>query len=360
MTVLPGGLLIYGAYGYTGELTARLARAHRLDPVVAGRDGEKVRQVGNRYGFAHRAFALDDPAALDAGLDGIAVALHCAGPFSRTAKPMADACLRRGVHYLDITGELGVFESLAARHLEAKQASVMLMPGVGFDVVPSDCLAAHLKARLPDASQLTLAFTSPGRLSHGTSLTVIENLHSGGWVRRNGKLTVIPTGSLVRSIDYGDGPRLSMAIPWGDLCTAYHSTGIASIEVFSGVSRTMLTGARAARHLGWLLGSRPVQRWLKGRVAARGAGPSDEQRERGSSVLWGEVKNAAGKTARARLRTQDPYTLTALTSLEIARRVLEGGVRPGFQTPAMVFGADFITTFEGVVREDLMRDNGAS
>src|SRR5205823_3031807 len=114
-------------------------------------------------------------ATMDDCLREVQVVLHCAGPFSRTAKPMADGCLRNRVHYLDITGEIGVFESLAARDGEAKSAGVMLMPGVGFDVVPSDCLAAHLNRRLPSATKLTLAIQGQSRLSRGTLTTMLEN-----------------------------------------------------------------------------------------------------------------------------------------------------------------------------------------
>ena len=153
----------------------------------------------------YRVFSLDDPAALGAGLDGVAAVLNCAGPFSRTARPMAEACLRRGVHYLDVTGEIAVFEELASRDAEAQAAGVMLLPGVGFDVVPSDCLAAHLKRRLPSATKLALGFQAVSRLSRGTAMTMVENLPPGGMIRRGGVLTRVPAGWQTRAIDFGAG-----------------------------------------------------------------------------------------------------------------------------------------------------------
>jgi short subunit dehydrogenase-like uncharacterized protein len=350
---MTGRILIYGANGYTGELTARFARDQDTDCIVAGRSAEKVRAVSGRYGFESRVFSLADPSGVERGLSGVAVVLHCAGPFSRTSKPMADACLRQGVHYLDITGEVSVFEALAARSEEARRASVMLMPGAGFDVVPSDCLAAYVASKVTAASELVLAFRGLGGISHGTMTTMAENLHRGGFVRKNGKLTQIVTGSLVRQIDYGDGVlRRSMAIVWGDISTAFHTTGISNIEVYVPATAAMIAGARVVSRLGGLLSSKPVRRLIQSRIDARPAGPTDAERARGKSMLFAEARSASGAQARAWLETPEGYTLTALTSLEIARRVAAGGARPGFQTPAGLFGADFVLGFDGVRRRD--------
>ena len=129
--------------------------------------------------------------------------LHCAGPFSRTARPMVEACLRNKKHYTDITGEIAVFEACAALDKKAQEAGIMLMPGVGFDVVPTDCLAKHLKGRLPTATRLSLAFYGVGRLSHGTQATMIMNIGKGGAIRRDGKITGVPAAWKTREIDFG-------------------------------------------------------------------------------------------------------------------------------------------------------------
>jgi len=150
-------LLIYGSNGYTGDLIARFAVNQGLRPILAGRNREKISAQANELGLEYRIFPLHDSAAIDAVLDDVSTVLHCAGPFALTSKPMAQACLRAKAHYLDITGEIGVLESLARRDADAKSVGVMLLPGTGFDVVPSDCLAAHLKRRLPSATRLTLA-----------------------------------------------------------------------------------------------------------------------------------------------------------------------------------------------------------
>src|ERR1700730_6262083 len=147
---------IYGATGYTGKLTARTAKEKGLKPILAGRNEAKLKAIAEPLGFQSRAFDLSERTKLDAALAEVDAVLHIAGLFSSTSKPMADACLRTGTHYLDITGEIDVFEALAARDAEARQAGIMLLPGVGFDVVPSDCLAVHLKEKLPDADDLKI------------------------------------------------------------------------------------------------------------------------------------------------------------------------------------------------------------
>ncbi len=300
----------------------------------------------------HRVFPLDNPVLVDAGLKDVAVVLNCAGPFTRTARPMADACLRRRVHYLDITGEISVFEELAGSDAEARAAGVMLMPGAGFDVVPSDCLAAHLKRRLPTANKLALGFQALGGLSRGTATTLVENLPRGGMVRQGGVLTPVPTAWRTRVIDFGRGPVPAMTIPWGDVATAYRSTGIPDIEVYTAASRTQVIAGRLLRWFGWAAGSPAVQGYLKRRIQAGPPGPSDEERARGQSLLWGEAADAAGGRVVSRLRGPEGYTLTMWAALAAAKRVLEGDAPPGFRTPSLAYGPDFVLELPGVSRTD--------
>lgn len=347
-----GDWLLYGAYGYTGELTVRLAVERGLRPILAGRNAEKLKPVASKHGLSMRPFSLDDPQAVDRGLDGVGFVLHCAGPFSHTYKQMSDGCLRAKAHYLDITGEVEVFEGMAARGEKAKAAGILFMPGVGFDVVPSDCLAAHLKRRLPSATRLTLGFQGLGRISRGTATTMIENIHRGGLIRENGRLVRVASGAKKRVIDFGRGPVEATLIPWGDLATAYRSTGIGNIEVYSVFPKSSTSMMKLARPFGWLLGSAPIQKLLKSQIQKQPPGPSDEERQRGLSLLWGEATDDAGGRVESRLRGPEGYTLTALTSLAVVEKILGGDAPAGFQTPAMAYGPDFILEIPGVTRED--------
>jgi short subunit dehydrogenase-like uncharacterized protein len=343
--------LLYGANGYTGSLIARTAVAQGFRPVLAGRNATALNELAHALGLEHRVFGLDDPAAIDHGLRGMAAVLHCAGPFAHTSKRIADACVRTGVHYLDVTGEISVFEALAARSAEANAAGVMLLPGVGFDVVPSDCLAAHLKRCLPSATRLTLAITALGRVSRGTATTIVESLGRGGMVRENGVLRTVPAAWKTRAIDFGEGPVKAITIPWGDVATAFYSTGIPNIEVYLAAPLGTRLAARTSRLLSGVLASSWVQRFLKRRIQSGPPGPSDDERVRGRSVVYGEVSDNTGRKAAARLRGPEGYTLTARAALAIVQRVLAGQTRPGFQTPSTAYGPDLV--LEGVVREDL-------
>ena len=343
--------LIYGATGYTGRLVAQHAVEAGLQPILAGRNRAAVEALAQALGVEHRCFALDDAGALNAGLRGMGVVLHCAGPFSQTSRPMADACLRAGVHYLDITGEIEVMEALAARADEARSAGVMLMPGCGFDVVPSDCLALHLHERLPSATHLMLGIRGTGPLSHGTATTMVEHRARGGVIRRNGKLVQVPTAWRARRIDFGDGQqRMTMTIPWGDIATVYRTTGIPNIEVYAAVSPALRYLALASRLAAPLLASAFVKKQMKQRIDARPAGPDDRELNHGASYVWGRVEDAQGASAEARLRLPNGYLLTAVTALLVLRRVLAGDFTPGFQTPARQYGADFILEVAGTTR----------
>jgi short subunit dehydrogenase-like uncharacterized protein len=351
--VLTGPWLLYGANGYTGELVARLAaeRGHR--PVLAGRRADAVCALADALRLERRLFALDDPARIDAALAGMAAVLHCAGPFSRTSRPMADACLRTGTHYLDLTGEVEVFEALLARDASARERGVMLLPGAGFDVVPSDCLAVHLKRRLPSARRLAIAYGGFGRISRGTATTAIEGLGRPGLVRRGGVLTPVPVAATTKRVDFGDGPRTVVSIPLGDVTTAWHSTGIPDVEVFFAAPLHLRAMAVAGRHLGSVLGSAPVRRWMTRRVLAGPPGPTAEERARGRAFVWGEVEDDAGRKAASRLAMPEGYTFTAAAALALVERVLAGQAPPGFQTPGKAYGPDFVLALDGVTRTDL-------
>jgi short subunit dehydrogenase-like uncharacterized protein len=344
--------LVYGATGYTGSLTARTAKERGLKPILAGRNETKLKAIAEPLGLQYRAFDLSEQAKLDAALAEVDTVLHMAGPFSATSKPMADACLRTGTHYLDITGEIDVFEALAARDAEAKNMGVMLMPGVGFDVVPSDCLAKHLQQRLADATDLKIYFSGSTVMSRGTARTLIEGIPLGVRVRRDGRIVAV-SRPIESTCDFGKGPGPTIAIPWGDVSTACHSTRIPNIEVHMAATSQVKFAARMPDFVRRIAGTSFAQTWLKALVDRMPEGPSEDVRRDARMVLVGVVTNARGERARTRLTTSEGYTLTAQTALEIARRVAGGEAKPGFQTPSLVFGADFILQFELVRREEL-------
>ena len=346
-------LLIYGASGYTGALIARYAAEYGLTPILAGRDRAKVQAVAEPLGLAARSGSLEDPAVLRAMLAGITCVLNCAGPFARTALPLFEACLAAGAHYLDIAGEIDVFEALAARREAAQRAGIMALPGVGFDVVPSDCLAAHLAQRLPGATHLALGIRSSGSVSHGTASTMLEQIGASAMIREEGRLTPVRLGSRQRQIDFGRGLQSTVAIAWGDVANAFYSTGIPNIEVYWSVPRLLATALKFAGGLTALAASPSARRFLQRQIDARPAGPNDAERAAGACILWGEASNAAGERVSARLITPEGYDLTVRAALHIARAVLAGKATPGYQTPSSWGGPDLVLELAGVRREAL-------
>jgi short subunit dehydrogenase-like uncharacterized protein len=327
--------MIYGANGYTGDLIAREAvrRGHR--PILAGRTAKPVQALATELGCEARVFDLEHP-----DLSGVSLVLHCAGPFSHTSAPMVRACLDARAHYLDITGEISVFESIFRRDAEAKERGVVLLPGVGFDVVPTDCLAAALHAKMPDATELWLAFASAGSVSRGTLKTMIEGAGLGSAIRRNGRITRVPQAWDVREIPFPTKPRLAMTIPWGDLSTAFRTTGIPNIRVYSSQSRKSVRTLKRIRPFLPMLRLKPVQR-IALSYANRRTGPSEEERMRTKTELWGRVTNAKGEVVTMTDVVDEGYTFTMRSAVRAVERVLASSLS-GALTPALAFGAEFV------------------
>lgn len=340
-------LLIYGAYGYTGRLIVKECLKHGIKPIIAGRNPEKAMTFANKHGLEYDVFELDEREKLENWLKRGEVVIHCGGPFIHTAKSMVQACLATNTHYLDITGEFQVFDLIKEYGEKAKEKGIMLLPGAGFDVVPSDCLAKHLHNKLPSANDLKLAFVSKGgKLSRGTAKTMIENLGEPQTVRRDGDYEGVPMGKSAREIDYGEFRQISMGISWGDISTAYHSTGIPNIEVFSGTNEQQLAKVRRAARLSFMLRSRTIKNFLMRQMDKRSDGPKEKRRNESEMYLWGQISDGS-KSIEARLKTPNGYTLTALTSVLIAKKILDGDFKPGFQTPSSAYGEGLILEVDG-------------
>ncbi|MCG8466326.1 MAG: saccharopine dehydrogenase NADP-binding domain-containing protein [Xanthomonadales bacterium] len=348
--------MIYGANGYTGALTAREAVKRGLQPVLAGRNRDALKKLATELSLPFRVFDLKDPAVVREGLAEIDLVLHCAGPFSATSRPMVEACLSKQAHYLDITGEIDVFAACHQQDEAAKAAGIVVCPGAGFDVVPTDCMAANLARALPDANHLELAFEAGGGASPGTAKTSVEGLAKGGRIRANGEMTRVPLAYATRTIPFAQGGRHGMTIPWGDVYTAFISTKIPNIKVFLSVPPATSKRLRKIRWMQPLFGIALVQRWLKSRINRNVRGPDTEKRESTNSRVWGQVSNAAGKTLSAELETPNGYELTVTASLGIVSKLLDQPAEQqagGFFTPSMLMGHDYVFQLDGVrwVRE---------
>ena len=342
--------MIYGANGYTGRLIAREAVRRGLKPMLAGRNRDEIAELAQELGLPRRVFDLSNPVEVARNLDGVSIVLHCAGPFSRTAAPMLNACLDLNVHYLDITGEIDVFELCHHAHVRAKHQGVVVLPGSGFDVVPTDCVAAMLKKQLPDATSLVLAFEAGGGPSPGTAKTSVEGLRKGGRARINGELTSVPLAWKSRDFMRDGKARTAMTIPWGDVFTAYVSTGIPNIETYMVVPPKTIERMQWIRRMQFLLSVGFVQSFMKRRIERSTPGPSEKRRSDSGSYVWGEVRNAAGKLAKLEIAAPNGYDLTVTASLGIVEHLLRLTHAPagGYFTPSQLMGADYVLKLPGV------------
>ena len=342
--------LLYGANGYTGVLIAKYAAQYGCRPILAGRREEVIKPLAHELKLPYAIIDLEDAAQLKAALQQVNVVVHAAGPFAHTAKQMIEACLQTGTHYLDINGDISVFEMIKSFDATAKEKNIMLMPGVGFDVVPTDCMALHLRNKLPDATHLKLAFASiGGGVSHGTAMTIVSRLGEGGASRQHGKIVREPIGKKGIWVDFGEKKLFVMSIPWGDISTAYFTTGIPNIETYTGVKPVVYKIMKMQGLFNRLLRMELVKNIIRKKIKNRPAGPSDEMRSKAIAMVWGEAHDAQGVTLADHFTCADGYTLTAHSSLIIAKKVLEGNFKPGYQTPAACYGEKLVKEIPGTV-----------
>jgi len=326
-----GRLLIYGATGYTGQMVAQAAKDAGLDIVLAGRDAGKLAKLALQLDASYRAFAVDDTPALHAALGDCAAVLNCAGPFAATAKPIIEACLATGAHYLDITAEFNVYALAESLSDAAAKAGVMLLPGVGWDVVPSDALAVRTVAQVANPQRLRIALQVAGSMSRGSAISAGEIIAVGLLVRQDGEIVTRPDAQSAE-FNFGEGYVECFPLSFGDLVTAWRSTGVPNIEMFVHV-----TG----------------EAFPQGDLSTLPDGPTAQERDENRAKVVVEVLGADGSLASAMIETVNGYSYTPLAAAEAARRVLAGEHHSGFQTPATVFGPDFATSIPGTQIIDL-------
>jgi short subunit dehydrogenase-like uncharacterized protein len=340
--------MIYGANGYTGELIAREAKRQGKSPIVAGRSAAKIDALARALSLPSKVFHLKTQSSLEDALRGVGLVLNCAGPFSKTAESMMRACIAASAHYLDITGEIDVLEGAHRFDAQARAAGVVLCPGCGFDVVPTDCIALMLKKALPEASELALGFeVSSRQMSAGTAKTMVEGLGKSVKIRRTGRIVDFPLGRALRRIDFGRGEKLAMPIPWGDVASAYYTTRIPNIMVFTPASFLTAALARVSDALAPVLRSLRLQSWLIKRIETHAKGPDAATRQVTPSWVWGEAKDAQGRSRVIRIKTLNGYSLTVFSALAIADHLLTNVCPPGCWTPAVLMGENFILRLPG-------------
>ena len=341
-------VLIYGAYGYSGKLITEECLRNNIKPVIAGRNEEALKTLADKHQLKYKVLSTENTAAIDEALSTVNVLINCAGPFKDTAEPLVEACLRTHTHYLDITGEMRVFEFIHLRDEAAKHAGIMLLPGCGFDVVPTDCLAALLKQELPDAKKLMLAFKSGGKPSKGTTKTSLRNVAKQSYIRKGGQLKQVPFGDLTTKLHWKKKEFHAVAIPWGDVVTAYYSTGIPDIEVYMTMHPQNIRLIRWSKYFKWLLKQEWFQNIVLKFLFRKEKGHDEQERKEKKNLVWGQVWNVKGETISKKMECPSGYETTHLATVAILKKVLNGHIKKGYQTPSSAYGPELLEEIEGI------------
>jgi short subunit dehydrogenase-like uncharacterized protein len=342
--------IIYGAYGYTGELLAKEALSRGYKPILSGRSKEKLLPLANKLNLEALVLNLKDDKLLQDSLQGIDLILNAAGPFKYTSEPIVKTCLKTGTNYLDITGEIPVFEQNFKYHEEAKTQEIAIMSGVGFDVVPTDCMAKYVSEKVSNPIELEIGIVGFGSPSRGTLKTMVEYLTNGRQIRRNGELIKNTKIKGPLSVQFFDKERTLVPVSWGDLSTGYRTTGIPNITTYMPYSKpmaSMIKGNKTKNNIKWKNNIDGLRDWIDKNVH----NPDEEARMKGRSYIWAQARNAKGDKKESWLDTMEGYRFTSISGIKAVEKIFE--LKPkGSLTPALAFGEDFILEFPDTKRYD--------
>lgn len=343
--------MLYGAYGYTGSLIAQEAKNRGHSPVLAGRSAEKLIPFAKKLDLNYIVLDLNDDNILTKTVNEFDLVFHSAGPYKFTSAPMVRACLKTSTNYVDITGEIPVFEQNFEHDAQAKDNGMAIISGVGFDVVPTDCLAKYVSEKITKPTSLDLGIVAMSNPSPGTLKTMLEHYNIGQLIRRNGILKPIENEE-IRKIRFSDKERTVRPVTWGDLSTAYRTTGIPNITTYFPLPKKFPNllgsiGVSPKELLENKESKKNVDRWIEENVH----GPDDFKRKTYRCYISASVYNDQGKEAHAWLETMESYRFTAVAGVRSVEKLFD--VEPtGVLTPALAFGKDFILEIPETKRFD--------
>jgi short subunit dehydrogenase-like uncharacterized protein len=339
-------LMIYGANGYSAQLIIEELISRNIKPILSGRNEITLKQLAQKYDCEFLAFDLPDDEKVDESLKDVHTVLNCAGPFKYTAKDLMEACLRTKTNYLDITGEMPVMHLAFSLDKIAKKKGIVILPSVGFDIIPTDCLAKRLSEQMPDATHLKLGFLNKrGNISRGTWLTTLEFLGGTGKIRRHGKLIDSKIGEFTINVTAKDFSFSGISIPWGDVYSSYYSTGIENVEVYLALPQNIVKSRSLLLLILKLLKVRAIKNIVANYIKKNLTGPTKTERNSTETYVWGRVENAKGEMLEEVYQFMEGYNLTAKGAAECAERVLKNSLKPGTYTPSLAFGSDFMDLF---------------
>lgn len=342
-------IVLFGATGYTGRLTARAMAARGLTPVLAGRNEAALRGLANELGgLPIRVADVANESSVRAIVKAGDVLVTTVGPFARYGKPALEAAIASRAHYLDSTGEPAfirtVFEAYGPR---ARTAGSALLTAFGYDYVPGNTVAAAaLEQAGPKAVRVDVGyyFVGPVAMSQGTATSIVGAMLDPGLLFRNGALRPGYGGVESRSFSVDGRSVKGISVPGTEgiaLPSSYPQ--LTDVNVYMGVGAVAPVLSAVSRAQQAMLASTSYKRLL-GKVADRlvssGKGPSDEARASTGAHVIGIAYDAAGKAlATAELRGVNVYTYTAGILAWGAAKALDGLLKgDGALGPVGAFG----------------------
>lgn len=339
-------LMIYGANGYSAQLIIEELISRKIKPILAGRNESALKRLAQKHDCEYKTFDLSNDVKVDSALERVHTVLNCAGPFKFTAKEMIEACLRTKTNYLDITGEMPVMHFAFSMNEKAKENGIVILPSVGFDIIPTDCIAKRLSEQMPNATHLKLGFINKrGKISRGTFLTTLEFLGGTGKIRRNRRVVDSKIGEFSVNIKTKNFSFSGISIPWGDVYSSYYSTRIPNVEVYFAMPRFIMQTRSLLLTFLKILRIPVVKKIVSNYIKKNFTGPSKVERDSTETIVWGRVENAKGEMLEEVYQFMEGYSLTAKGAAECAERVLKNSLQPGTYTPSLAFGSEFMDLF---------------
>ena len=340
---MTGRVILYGASGYTGRKIAA-QMAGEIDLILAGRSEDRVRAIAEPLGVQWTTFDLTDAGETARTLSGATCVVNAAGPFDATAMPLIDACVETGAHYLDLGGEWPVFVQIMARHDEAVKQGVMLLPGIGLTIAATDCLLKRAVELWPETAKLFLGISRAQVVSRGSARSMAGMVNPTALIQRDGELIEVPSGSLSRAFDFGEGLSEAVAMSWADVVTAPFTTGVPHIEVYNEMRWSERAIYRGTGLGMGLTGSKPWRKVGGAMAKAWPEVPTEHKRQHARFVMVVEAVDRWRRSHWLRLETLDGYGASVRLAEEIIHRVSAGETKAGFVTPAGLFGSQLVET----------------
>lgn len=314
-------LLIYGAAGYTGTIIAARAKELNIDFEIAGRERYKTQKLAEELAVDYHIFNVDSEYAWEKALQDKTVLINAAGPFKFTAEQAMRACLKAGVHYLDISAELDTYRLAQSLDKEAREAGIQLISGAGL-FVSYDALVVHLSKLVAEPEYLKVGFRHYGGFSRGSVLSSKNIADLGILIRRNGEIinNPYPQSKLFR---FGQEEVECLPTPLGGIILSYKSTGIPNIEEFFSLKL-------------------PATELPDLTAESLPDGPTKEERAAGRNGISAELTGKDGKVVKAYVDAPSGYDLTPLSVIAVAHRILNGDFKVGYQSPGSAYGEDII------------------